>query len=469
MRRHQVGRRYLLFSALLLGWATFSLPSSAQVEIPPWGPEGICSRGLYDREAFKEVLSSNEREMIALNRKMLYGGYERARDLDTRISRLAAERLIDRIQVNLARLDVSHQTAALLYTVHDEANVRAVCSWLVTTDDFNLHRAIVPDRSLTQMVQDGLGVTVRAAARAPVRRNVPPTPSAADAAIPILPAQGRGALEQTAMAMLSPEIKAKLISRSINRLLILAEDDLGTVPFAALPVTGDTPLIELASIVIVPDIGALLSPQPRGAYEFTGTKLVVGDPDFSAEKIWDMKQLPDAKAEAIEIAQRFAASALVGKSATHQAILARLRAGKLDLIYFATHGIADDVNPMDGSFLALSGEHLYGREIKRLKLQKSAPLVVMSACQTGLGKVFRGGVFGLARAWFFAGAPQVVMSLWNVDDHATKSLMVAFMTKVAALIPPEHAMQQAMNETRPLFSDPVLWAGFAIYGQPTRY
>jgi CHAT domain len=53
--------------------------------------------------------------------------------------------------------------------------------------------------------------------------------------------------------------------------------------------------------------------------------------------------------------------------------------------------------------------------IKSLKLEHD-PLVVMSACQTGLGKIFEGGTFGLTRAWHFAGASQIVMSLWNVDD-----------------------------------------------------
>ena len=111
-------------------------------------------------------------------------------------------------------------------------------------------------------------------------------------------------------------------------------------------------------------------------------------------------------------------------------VLDRLRGSRnASLIYFATHAISDAVNPMDGSFLALAGDHLYGRDIKDL-LFPNNPLVVMSACQTGLGKVFEGGTFGLVRAWYHVGASQIVMSLWNIDDNATKDLMLEFMRRL---------------------------------------
>ena len=104
----------------------------------------------------------------------------------------------------------------------------------------------------------------------------------------------------------------------------------------------------------------------------------------------------------------------------------------------------------------------------------SNPLVVMSACQSGLGKVFGGGVFGLARAWHSAGAPQVVMSLWNVDDLATKLLMQDFVARVTEGAPAEFALQEAMKATRSRLPatpaqmpDPALWAGFALFGLPS--
>jgi CHAT domain-containing protein len=105
-------------------------------------------------------------------------------------------------------------------------------------------------------------------------------------------------------------------------------------------------------------------------------------------------------------------------------------------------------------------EHLYAREIRDLAL-KSQPLVVMSACQTGLGKVFPGGVFGLARAWYYAGAPQIVTSLWNINDAATNVLMSHFI-RARATMTTEAALRTAMLETRTEFPDPALWAGFSV-------
>ena len=117
------------------------------------------------------------------------------------------------------------------------------------------------------------------------------------------------------------------------------------------------------------------------------------------------------------------------------------------LIYLATHALSDAVNPMDGSFLALAGDHLYGHDIKGL-LFPNNPLVVMSACQTGLGKVFEGGTFGLVRAWYHVGAPQIVMSLWNIDDNATKDLMLEFMRRRKAGAMTEFALREAMLATQ---------------------
>jgi hypothetical protein len=122
---------------------------------------------------------------------------------------------------------------------------------------------------------------------------------------------------------------------------------------------------------------------------------------------------------------------------------------------------------MVGSFLALAGDHLYGRDIKGL-LFPNNPLVVMSACQTGLGKVFEGGTFGLVRAWYHVGASQIVMSLWNIDDNATKDLMLEFMRRLKAGAVTEFALREAMLATRQKYADPALWASVALFGLPSK-
>ena len=119
--------------------------------------------------------------------------------------------------------------------------------------------------------------------------------------------------------------------------------------------------------------------------------------------------------------------ALLGADATREAVVAR--ASDADLIYLATHGVADPDRPLYGSFVALAQGGWNAGDVLASKLQ--AKLVVLSACQTGLGMDVGGGTIGLARSFYLSGAPRVVMSLWNVDDNGTKQLMGAFFATCA--------------------------------------
>jgi CHAT domain-containing protein len=96
-------------------------------------------------------------------------------------------------------------------------------------------------------------------------------------------------------------------------------------------------------------------------------------------------------------------------------------------------------------------------------------MVVMSACETGLGKAFQSGVIGLAKAWKYAGASPIVMTLWSVYDAPTRDLMVDFLFRVNSGNAPDQALRAAMLKTRtnPNTYHPVYWAGFAIYGGPS--
>jgi len=145
------------------------------------------------------------------------------------------------------------------------------------------------------------------------------------------------------------------------------------------------------------------------------------------------------------------------------------------IVHFATHGLLDDQHPeLSGLVLSLvdeSGNSKDGflrlNEIYNLRL--TADLVVLSACQTGLGKEVRGeGLIGLTRGFMYAGARSVAASLWKVDDVATRELMKRFYTKMfrSGLRPAAalRAAQLEMLKTQQ-WQAPYYWAGFVLQGE----
>ena len=94
-----------------------------------------------------------------------------------------------------------------------------------------------------------------------------------------------------------------------------------------------------------------------------------------------------------------------------------------------------------------------------------ADLVVLSACQTNLGELSAGDeLVGLTRAFFFAGTPTVVASLWSVEDEATALLMERFYTHLRDGTGKAEALRQAQLEVREEHPNPYYWAGFVLSG-----
>jgi len=94
-------------------------------------------------------------------------------------------------------------------------------------------------------------------------------------------------------------------------------------------------------------------------------------------------------------------------------------------------------------------------------------LVVLSACDTGLGMVHAGeGVFGLRRAFVVAGAKTLVMSLWKVPDQQTQELMVDFYRRLLADTPRAQALREAQLELRKRHPHPFYWGAFICQGDP---
>jgi CHAT domain-containing protein/Tfp pilus assembly protein PilF len=145
------------------------------------------------------------------------------------------------------------------------------------------------------------------------------------------------------------------------------------------------------------------------------------------------------------------------------------------VVHFATHGLLDDQHPeLSGLVLSLVDEagrpqdgFLRLNEIYNLRL--NADLVVLSACQTGLGKDVRGeGLVGLARGFMYAGAQSVAASLWKVDDVATRDFMKTFYYQMLkSRLRPAAALRAAqlemLNTTQ--WRAPYYWAAFVLQGE----
>jgi CHAT domain-containing protein len=192
-----------------------------------------------------------------------------------------------------------------------------------------------------------------------------------------------------------------------------------------------------------------------------------------------LSRLPFSREEAqaiLSLAPRDASLEATGFRATRElATGGELPAYRI--VHFATHGLLNAESP-DLSGLVLSlvdevGRRRDGvvrlRDVQRMKL--SADLVVLSGCQTALGKEISGeGLVGLTRGFLHAGARNVVASLWRVDDLATAELMKRFYGPMLRDgKPAAAALRQAqieMSRTK-RWSAPFYWAGFVIQGDWT--
>jgi len=144
-------------------------------------------------------------------------------------------------------------------------------------------------------------------------------------------------------------------------------------------------------------------------------------------------------------------------------------------LHFATHGYLDSEHPeLSAIVLSMVDEKgrprdgfLRANDIYNLKLP--ADLVVLSACQTGLGKEIRGeGIVGLTRGFMYAGVPRVIVSLWSVNDRATEELMAQFYEKLLKEdLRPSAALREAQVEMwkQKQWSEPYYWAAFVQQGE----
>jgi CHAT domain-containing protein len=210
----------------------------------------------------------------------------------------------------------------------------------------------------------------------------------------------------------------------------------------------------------------------------TETLLAVGDPRFSHEQFPLLSALPSAGKEAQKIKTNYgrASRILVGANATKRLVEVEMR--RANVVHLAMHSVVDEDSPLRSKLIfAADGDGesrrddgvLYAYEINSSRLPL-AHLVILSACETGVGRYYRGeGMMGLSRAFLAAEVPLVIGSLWRVDSDSTTDLMVAFhgyrknehLSSAAAL---QKAQQSIANGPDLRYRHPYYWAAFTLVG-----
>jgi CHAT domain-containing protein len=244
-----------------------------------------------------------------------------------------------------------------------------------------------------------------------------------------------------------------------ERIVIVPHDVLHYLPFNALRSPAGRWTVEEFALSTLPSASVLrfLADKAIGASDRT---LVVGNPDLGPALA-----LPWAEREARVVGQQQSGATVLVRADATEAQVKRAIEGA-GLVHFATHGELNESDPLSSALLLVGGGGEDGRlEVRELfGLDLHARLVVLSACETGLGKLSRGDeLVGLQRAFLYAGTPAVVTTLWKVDDRESYELIRTFYVRLKSAGPVE-ALRQAQIETLRTFPHPFAWAAFGLTG-----
>jgi len=298
------------------------------------------------------------------------------------------------------------------------------------------------------------------------------------------------------------DLYKKLISpgliKGIKKIIIIPDDFLYFLPFETLLKRNDNQswLIEEYKISYSPSLSSLREIIQRKKDLRIKAKqdlLAIGDPDYGTFEAtsygeknntdvsssygfssdFKLNKLQYSGLEIDKIASLFPRNKtkILEKDLASEETLKAQNLQGYKIIHFAAHGLIDDKKPARSAIVLKLDQDpqedgfLQMREIFNLKL--NADLVTLSACQTGGGQLIRGeGIEGLSRAFFYAGASSVLMSLWAVNDQATYQLMERFYSHLRSSESLTSALQKAQLEMidSGTLSHPYYWAGFIISG-----
>jgi CHAT domain-containing protein len=266
-----------------------------------------------------------------------------------------------------------------------------------------------------------------------------------------------------------------------NVLYVIADESLNAIPFAALPHPNHPkrPLVVETTVINIPNLGWIRD--GAGSDVDIGSVLAIGDPVHGGGSVSNtgssLEALPGTRLELENVASHFAASPGLELSTRFEATRAaflNLSHDSYDLFHFALHGVVDRRFPeLSGLYLSTTDNQgnpingfLSATEIAQLNL--NAQLVVLSACDTAVGRTLSGeGTLSLAWSFLAAGSSRVISSLWQVSDRSTAELMSMFYQfLVEDGLSPAKALRQAqlsMYRTRRT-RNPYHWAGFVLIG-----
>jgi CHAT domain-containing protein len=214
---------------------------------------------------------------------------------------------------------------------------------------------------------------------------------------------------------------------------------------------------------------------PMHALNINGEPLIQGHPvcyapsastisfcrDKGTDKLEDCASFGTVfEEEAKEVAQLFDTKPYLRKKANKKNVMKCL--GK-DIIHLSCHGSFDELDPLSSGVQLHGKEVLTAREIFNMKIDSE--LVTLSACQTGLNERKPGDeLIGLTRAFLYAGAPSVVVSLWSVNAFSTLELMLKFYELLKSGKEKVVALQEAQKEISKVYKHPYYWAPFILVG-----
>ncbi len=292
----------------------------------------------------------------------------------------------------------------------------------------------------------------------------------------------------------------KYLHSSIEHLIIIPDGILHYLPFETLiPDAGEAKtnsryLIESHRISYAPSASSLAFLIERGENrKYSKLLLAMGDPIYSFQlssknknlnayeealrevylnKGFDFSPLPFSKKEVKQISRYFPRNRIdiyTGVEAKEE-VVKRISSADYQIVHFACHGLLDEKSPYRSSLVLTLDDDteedgfLQVREIQNLEL--NASLAVLSACQTGRGRLENGeGIFGLPRVFFYAGVRSTISTLWKVNDESAADFMKYFYKFLRVGNDKANALRLAkISMIKSGFSHPFFWAAFILNG-----